>query len=212
MYNKQSQLDQLMQLAPVIPVVVLDDPAAAVPMAKVLLASGLSVIEVTLRTPAGLDAIRAIAQEVEGARVGAGTVLTAEQLQAVEKAGACFAVAPGSAPRLLAAAEQSTVPLLPGAATASEAMNLLERGYTHQKFFPAVLAGGAKMLAAWCAVLPQVKFCPTGGITTVNAAEFLALPNVPCIGGTWLTPADRLRAKDWAGIEQLARAAARLPA
>ncbi|MET0330028.1 MAG: bifunctional 4-hydroxy-2-oxoglutarate aldolase/2-dehydro-3-deoxy-phosphogluconate aldolase, partial [Dyella sp.] len=165
---------------------------------------------VTLRTPAALDAIRAIAAEVEGAVIGVGTVLSAKDLDAAFKAGARFAVSPGVSPRLLDAADDSELPLLPGVATAGEAMTLLERGYRHLKFFPAVPAGGHKLLGAWASPLPQIRFCPTGGIGLTNAGDFLALPNVLCVGGSWLTPADKLASGDWAGIERLAREAAAL--
>ena len=208
--TRQQQLAASLGLAPVIPVVVIDDAAHAVPMARALVAGGLPVIEVTLRTPAALEAVRAIAAEVEGAVVGVGTVLAASDLHAAEQAGARFAVSPGAAPRLLDAAAQHSVPLLPGAATASEVMALLERGYRHLKFFPAVPAGGARMLAAWAGPLPQLRFCPTGGISLASAPEFLALPNVLCVGGSWLTPAARMQAGDWRGIEQLAREASAL--
>ncbi|MBE1162458.1 bifunctional 4-hydroxy-2-oxoglutarate aldolase/2-dehydro-3-deoxy-phosphogluconate aldolase [Dyella acidiphila] len=208
--TKQQQVEATMRLAAVIPVVIIDDAKHAVPMARALVAGGIPAIEVTLRTPAALDAIRAIAAEVEGAVVGVGTVLTAKDLHAAEQAGARFAVSPGTSPKLLDAAEDSALPLLPGIATASEAMNLLERGYRHLKFFPAVPAGGAKLLGAWASPLPQIRFCPTGGISLQNAADFLGLSNVLCVGGSWLTPADRLQRGDWAGIEQLAREAALL--
>jgi 2-dehydro-3-deoxyphosphogluconate aldolase/(4S)-4-hydroxy-2-oxoglutarate aldolase len=208
--DKQQQIERIMRLAPVIPVVVIEDAGAAVPMARALVAGGVPAIEVTLRTAAALEAVRAIAAEVEGAVVGVGTVLAEADLRAAYQAGARFAVSPGATPRLLDAAEDIPLPLLPGAATASEAMALLERGYRHLKFFPAVPAGGARLLAAWAGPLPQLRFCPTGGIGAASAGEFLALPNVLCVGGSWLTPADRLAAGDWAGIEALARAAASL--
>jgi len=208
--TKQQHVEATMRLAPVIPVVIIEDAKHAVPMARALVAGGIPAIEVTLRTPAALDAIRAIAQEVEGAVVGVGTVLTANDLLAAERAGARFAVSPGMSPKLLAAADDSTLPLLPGIATASEAMALLERGYRHLKFFPAVPAGGAKLLGAWASPLPQIRFCPTGGIALSTAKDFLSLPNVLCVGGSWLTPADKLKAGDWAAIEQLAREAAAL--
>ncbi|HEU4670751.1 MAG TPA: bifunctional 4-hydroxy-2-oxoglutarate aldolase/2-dehydro-3-deoxy-phosphogluconate aldolase [Dyella sp.] len=207
---KQAQVEATMRLAPVIPVVIIDDVAAAVPMARALVAGGTPAIEVTLRTAAALDAIRAIAQEVEGAVVGVGTVLTAGQLAAARDAGARFAVSPGVSPGLLDAADDSDLPLLPGAATASEVMTLIERGYRFLKFFPAVPAGGTRLIGAWASPLPQVKFCPTGGISLGTASDFLALPNVLCVGGSWLTPADKLAAGDWAGIELLAREAAAL--
>ena len=208
--TKQQHVEATMRLAPVIPVVIIEDAKHAVPMARALVAGGIPAIEVTLRTPAALDAIRAIAQEVEGAVVGVGTVLTANDLLAAERAGARFAVSPGMSPKLLAAADDSTLPLLPGIATASEAMALLERGYRHLKFFPAVPAGGAKLLGAWASPLPQIRFCPTGGIALSTAKDFLSLPNVLCVCGSWLTPADKLKAGDWAAIEQLAREAAAL--
>jgi 2-dehydro-3-deoxyphosphogluconate aldolase/(4S)-4-hydroxy-2-oxoglutarate aldolase len=208
--HKQQQVETVMRLAPVIPVVVIHDLKSAVPMARALVAGGTPAIEVTLRTPAALDAIRAIAAEVEGATIGVGTVLSATDLHAARQAGARFAVSPGMSPYLIDAAEDSPLPLLPGAATASEAMSLLERGYRHLKFFPAVPAGGAKLLGAWASPLPQIRFCPTGGINLVNAVDFLALPNVLCVGGSWLTPAYKLAAGDWAGIELLAREATAL--
>ena len=208
--QKQQKIEMTMRLAPVIPVVVIDDARAAVPMARALVAGGIPAIEVTLRTPAALDAIRAIAAEVEGAVVGVGTVLSARDLHAAQEAGARFAVSPGISPYLLDAAEDCALPLLPGAATASEVMTLLERGYRYLKFFPAVPAGGHKLLGAWASPLPQIRFCPTGGISLTNATDFLALPNVICVGGSWLTPADKLAAGEWAAIELLAREAAGL--
>jgi 2-dehydro-3-deoxyphosphogluconate aldolase/(4S)-4-hydroxy-2-oxoglutarate aldolase len=208
--TKQQQVEATLRLAPVVPVVIIDDAKAAVPMARALVAGGIPAIEVTLRTPAALDAIRAIAAEVEGAVVGVGTALTPQDLENARQAGAKFAVSPGVSPRLLAAADDSDLPLLPGVATASEAMNLLERGYRHLKFFPAVPAGGHKLLGAWASPLPQIRFCPTGGISLASAPDFLSLPNVVCVGGSWLTPADKLKAGDWAGIEVLAREAAAL--
>ena len=208
--DRQQEIERAMRVAPVIPVVVIADARAAVPMARALVAGGVPAIEVTLRTAAALEAVRAIAAEVEGAMVGVGTVLGEADLRAAYEAGARFAVSPGATSRLLDAAADIPLPLLPGAATASEAMALLERGYRHLKFFPAVPAGGAKLLAAWAGPLPQLRFCPTGGISAATAGEFLALPNVLCVGGSWLTPADKLAAGDWAGIEALARAAAHL--
>jgi len=208
--NKQKQVESTLRLAPVVPVVIIDDARLAVPMARALVAGGVPAIEVTLRTPAALDAIKAIAEEVEGAVVGVGTVLSAKDLRAAHKAGAKFAVSPGVSPGLLDAADDSELPLLPGAATASEVMTLLERGYRFLKFFPAVPAGGHKLLGAWASPLPQVTFCPTGGISLSSAPDFLSLPNVVCVGGSWLTPADKLRSGDWAGIEALAREAAAL--
>ncbi|WNL46332.1 bifunctional 4-hydroxy-2-oxoglutarate aldolase/2-dehydro-3-deoxy-phosphogluconate aldolase [Dyella sp. BiH032] len=210
--TKQQQVEATLRLAPVVPVVIIDDAKAAVPMARALVAGGIPAIEVTLRTPAALEAIRAIAAEVEGAVIGVGTVLTPQDLENARQAGARFAVSPGVSPKLLAAADDSELPLLPGVATASEAMSLLERGYRHLKFFPAVPAGGHKLLGAWASPLPQIRFCPTGGISLASAPDFLSLPNVVCVGGSWLTPADKLKAGDWAGIEELAREAALLKA
>lgn len=208
--SKQDHLCTLLSLAPVVPVVIIDDIRHAVPMARALVAGGIRVIEVTLRTRQALAAVRAIAADVADAIVGVGTVLDAEQLRAASAAGARFAVSPGSAPRLLDAAADSDLPLLPGAATASEAMNLLERGYRVQKFFPAAHAGGDRLLAAWSSPLASIRFCPTGGITPANASDYLALPNVLCVGGSWLTPQNALANGDWAHIECLARAAAAL--
>lgn len=210
--TKQQQVEATLRLAPVVPVVIIDDVKAAVPMARALVAGGVPAIEVTLRTPQALDAIRAIAAEVEGAVVGVGTVLTPRDLENARQVGARFAVSPGVSPKLLAAADDSDLPLLPGVATASEAMSLLERGYRYLKFFPAVPAGGHKLLGAWASPLPQIRFCPTGGISLASAPEFLALPNVVCVGGSWLTPVDKLKAGDWAGIEALAREASQLKA
>lgn len=208
--SKQEQIAATLKLAPVVPVVIIDDAKHAVPMARALVAGGIRAIEVTLRTAAALDAVRAIANEVEDAVVGVGTVLNADQLHAAAAAGARFAVSPGNAPRLLDAADDSDLPLLPGAATASEAMTLLERGYRLQKFFPAAYAGGTKLLGAWSSPLAAIRFCPTGGITLQNAIDYLALPNVICVGGSWLTPKDALANGDWAYIERLAREAAAL--
>ncbi|RAO74413.1 bifunctional 4-hydroxy-2-oxoglutarate aldolase/2-dehydro-3-deoxy-phosphogluconate aldolase [Dyella jiangningensis] len=210
--QKQQQVEATLRLAPVVPVVIIENARDAVPMARALVAGGTPAIEITLRTPAALDAIKAVAEEVEGAVVGVGTVLSAKDLRAAQKAGARFAVSPGVSPGLLDAADDSELPLLPGTATASEVMTLLERGYRHVKFFPAVPAGGAKLVGAWASPLPQMKFCPTGGISLATAPDFLSLPNVICVGGSWLTPADKLRNGDWAGIEQLAREAAALRA
>jgi 2-dehydro-3-deoxyphosphogluconate aldolase / (4S)-4-hydroxy-2-oxoglutarate aldolase len=210
MEQKQQRVETTLRLATVVPVVIIEDASVAVAMARALVAGGTPAIEVTLRTPAALNAVRAIAAEVEGAVIGVGTVLTARDLEAALKAGARFAVSPGSSPRLLDAADDSELPLLPGAATSSEAMELLERGYRFQKFFPAVPAGGPKLIGAWASPLPQITFCPTGGISLSNAHEFLSLPNVICVGGSWLTPADKLKSGDFAGIEALAREAAAL--
>ncbi len=202
--------EALCRLAPVIPVLVIDGAATARPLAEALVAGGLPVLEVTLRTPAALDAIRAMA-EVPGGVVGAGTLLTPEDVMAAKSAGARFGVSPGATDRLLKACEDADLPLLPGAATASEAMALLERGYTVQKFFPAEANGGIPALKAIGAPIPQVRFCPTGGVSLSNAPDYLALSNTLCVGGSWVAPKDAVSAGDWGRIEELARAAAALP-
>ena len=196
--------------APVIPVVIVDDPETAVLLARALVQGGLPAIEVTLRTARALDCLAAVAAEVEGAIPGAGTVLDAAQIAAVEKAGAQFMVSPGASPNLLDAADDSEVPLLPGAATAGEMMRLGERGYQHLKFFPAGPAGGPAYLKALSSPLPQFRICPTGGVSSANAGEYLALPNVLCVGGSWVAPEGRMRQGDWQEIEMLARKAAEL--
>ncbi|MFZ5750336.1 MAG: bifunctional 4-hydroxy-2-oxoglutarate aldolase/2-dehydro-3-deoxy-phosphogluconate aldolase [Pseudomonadota bacterium] len=196
-------------LAPVIPVLVIDEAAQAAALAAALVAGGLPALEVTLRTPAALDAIRAMA-EVPGGVVGAGTLLTPADVKAAKAAGARFGVSPGVTDRLLDACAEAGLPLLPGAATATEVMTLLEAGYTVQKFFPAEQAGGVPALKALGAPLPQVGFCPTGGITAASAPSYLALGNVLCVGGSWVAPKDRVAAGDWAAIETLARGAAAL--
>lgn len=200
----------VMAAGPVIPVVVIEDMNHAVPLARALLAGGISVIEVTLRTSAAIEAIGAIAAEVEGITVGAGTVLDPAQFDQVHKAGARFAVSPGATPRLLDAVEGHPLALLPGAATVSESMALIERGYRCQKFFPAGTAGGAAYLGALVSPLPQVEFCPTGGVTPANAPDYLALANVACVGGSWITPPAMIAANEWERIEELTRAASAL--
>lgn len=200
---------ELAALAPIIPVLVLEDAAHARPLAEALVAGGLPVLEVTLRTPAALDAIRAMA-DVPGGRVGAGTLLTPRDVEAAVAAGATFGVSPGATDRLVAACEEAGLPLLAGASTVTEAMAMLERGYDMLKFFPAEAAGGVPALKAIGAPLPQVAFCPTGGVSPGNAESYLALPNVLCAGGSWVAPKDRVALGDWAGIEDLARAAAQL--
>ncbi|MGW5660927.1 bifunctional 4-hydroxy-2-oxoglutarate aldolase/2-dehydro-3-deoxy-phosphogluconate aldolase [Streptomyces sp. NPDC003758] len=200
----------VLDLAPVIPVVVVKDVADAVPLARALVAGGLPAIEVTLRTPAGLEAIRAVSGEVAGAVVGAGTVITPEQVADCVAAGARFLVSPGWTDGLLAAMQNSGVPFLPGVSTASEVVALLERGVREMKFFPAQAAGGTAFLKSLAGPLPQARFCPTGGIGPADAPEYLALPNVGCVGGTWMVPEDAIAGRDWARIEGLARAAAGL--
>ncbi|MDP3377792.1 MAG: bifunctional 4-hydroxy-2-oxoglutarate aldolase/2-dehydro-3-deoxy-phosphogluconate aldolase [Brevundimonas sp.] len=199
------------RLAPVVPVIVVEDLAHAVPLARALVAGGLPVLEVTLRTPCALEAIRAMA-DVAGGVVGAGTLLTPADVKAAKAAGAMFGVSPGATDRLLDACAEHELPLLPGAATASEIMALLEKGYTVQKFFPAEQAGGAAYLKSIGAPIPQGKFCPTGGISLKNARDYLGLPNILCVGGSWVCPKDKMAAGDWAGIEALARGAAGLTA
>lgn len=201
----------LCRLAPIVPVLVIEDAATARPLAQALVAGGLPVLEVTLRTPAALDAIREMAK-VPGGHVGAGTLITPEDVHAAKQAGATFGVSPGATDDLLAACEAEELPLLPGVATATEAMRLLARGYDMLKFFPAEAAGGATALKAIGAPLPQIAFCPTGGINPSNADSYLRLPNVICAGGSWVAPKDLVAKGDWAGIEALARAAARLGA
>ncbi|KUH37204.1 MULTISPECIES: bifunctional 4-hydroxy-2-oxoglutarate aldolase/2-dehydro-3-deoxy-phosphogluconate aldolase [Streptomyces] len=197
---------------PVLPVVVVEDAAGAVPLARALVAGGLPAVEVTLRTPAALDAIRAITAEVPGALVGAGTVVSPRAVEEAVAAGARFLVSPGWTGGLLAAMEASGVPYLPGVSTVSEVVALLERGVRDMKFFPAEAAGGSAYLAALAGPLPTARFCPTGGITAGSARGYLALPNVPCVGGTWVAPPAALAAGDWARVESLARGAAALAA
>ena len=197
-------------LAPVIPVLVIDDAARAADLAAALVAGGLPALEVTLRTPAALPAIRAMAA-VPGGMVGAGTLLTPDDVKRAVDAGARFGVAPGATDRLLTACEDAGLPLLPGAATATEAMVLLERGYTTMKFFPAEASGGAPALKAIGAPIPQITFCPTGWVSLKNAVDYLSLPNVACVGGSWVAPAGMVASGDWAGITRLAAEAAALP-
>ena len=206
----QKGLEAALKLAPVVPVMVIDNVEDAVPLARALVKGGLPVLEITLRTPQAMDCIRAIAAEVEGAFVGSGTVLTPEQLQDSYKLGCKFAVSPGSTETLLKSAEDYDIALLPGGVTASECMKLLEWGYSIQKFFPAEPAGGTAYLASLASPLPQVRFCPTGGITLETAPSYLKLANVITIGGSWMAPKKLIAAKDWAAIEKLARQAAEL--
>ena len=200
----------LLERVPVVPVVVVDDVAHAVPLARALVAGGLPAVELTLRTPVALEAIRAIAQEVPEILLGAGTVVTPGQAKEALDAGAQFLVSPGSTPSLLGAMADTGLPFLPGTATVSEVLAVLEAGFSEMKFFPAEASGGAAFLKAVGAPVPAARFCPTGGITAESAAAYLALPNVGCVGGSWLTPADALAAGDWARVERLARAAAAL--
>ena len=203
------QTADICALAPIIPVLVVKDASKAKPLAQALVAGALPALEVTLRTPAALEVIAEMAQ-VEGGVVGAGTLLIPEDVAAAKEAGALFGVSPGATDRLLDAAEEIGLPMLPGAATATEAMALLERGYTVQKFFPAEAAGGAPALKAIGAPLPQIKFCPTGGVSPRNASDYLSLPNTLCAGGSWVAPADMVETGDWSGITALAADAAKL--
>ncbi len=207
--SKTQRTREICSLAPIVPVLVVDDAATARPLAEALVAGGLPALEVTLRTPAALDAIRAMA-DVPGGVVGAGTLVTPDDVRAAKEAGAQFGVSPGATDALIAACEAEGLPLLPGAATASEAMALLERGYDMLKFFPAEASGGAPALKAIGAPLPQIKFCPTGGVSPANARDYLSLSNVVCAGGSWVAPKQMVQDGDWAGIETLAREASRL--
>jgi 2-dehydro-3-deoxyphosphogluconate aldolase/(4S)-4-hydroxy-2-oxoglutarate aldolase len=200
----------LLDRVPVVPVVVVDDLAQAVPVARALVAGGLPVIELTLRTPVALDAIRAIASEVPEILVGAGTVLSPGQAKKAADAGAQFLVSPGATPALLGGMADTGLPFLPGTATVSEVLAVLESGFTSMKFFPAEASGGAAFLSSIASPVPAARFCPTGGITAATASSYLALPNVGCVGGSWLTPKDALAAGDWARVERLAREAAAL--
>jgi 2-dehydro-3-deoxyphosphogluconate aldolase/(4S)-4-hydroxy-2-oxoglutarate aldolase len=209
---KEPQLTalQVMQDAPVIPVIVLNDVAHAVPMARALVAGGIRMLEVTLRTPQALACMEAIAKAVPDAVVGAGTVRSAADAKAAANAGAKFAVSPGYTSAVGQACRDQGLSLLPGVATGSEIMMAQEDGYTALKFFPALQAGGPAMLKAWGGPFFDVRFCPTGGVTPQNASEFLSLPNVACVGGSWLVPADALAQGDWARIEKLAREASQI--
>jgi 2-dehydro-3-deoxyphosphogluconate aldolase / (4S)-4-hydroxy-2-oxoglutarate aldolase len=210
MSERQRGLAVLLRRAPVIPVLVIDEVADAVPLARALVGGGLPVLEVTLRTKAAPDCIRAIKAEVKDAIVGSGTVLDEGGLRLSAELGCAFAVSPGATPALMAAAQKTETPLLPASRSPSEAMILLEHGYALQKFFPAEQSGGAAYLSALNSPLPQVSFCPTGGITAGIAPAYLKLANVIAIGGSWMTPKSLIAKKDWAGIGELAAAAAAL--
>lgn len=203
--------EKICRLAPVVPVLVVKYVAHAAPLAQALVKGGLPALEVTLRTPAALDVIREMAQ-ISGGVVGAGTLLTSDDVERAKKAGATFGVSPGATDRLLDACEANDLPLLPGATSASESMRLLERGYSVQKFFPAEAAGGASFLKSLASPLPQVRFCPTGGISLKNAQDYLSLPNTLCVGGSWVAPGDMVAAGNWDGITKLAAEAATLTA
>ena len=210
MGDKTEKLLSTLKLQPVVPILIVEDAKTAVPLARALVAGGLKAIEITLRTDAALEAVRLVAQEVEGAVVGAGTILNAAHYAAAVDAGSQFIVSPGTTQELLDVARQSDIPLLPGAATASEVMALREEGYKVLKFFPAEQAGGAAYLKALSSPLAGTLFCPTGGISLKNAMDYLSLPNVVCVGGSWVAPKELVSAGDWAGITKLASEAAAL--
>lgn len=201
---------EVMLAGPVIPVIVLRELAQAVPLARALVSGGIRVLEVTMRTPVALDCVRAIRDSVPEAIVGVGTVTSTADLDAAIAAGALFGVSPGTTPALRAAIVASGLPFLPGSMTPSDVIALREAGFRAMKLFPAQQAGGIGMLKALGSVFADVLFCPTGGIDAASAPNFLALPNVPCVGGSWLVPAAKLEAGDWAGIAQLAREAGAL--
>lgn len=208
--EQSRQARRICALAPIIPVIVVKDVAHAAPLARALVAGGLPALEVTLRTPVALEAIRAMA-DVEGGTVGAGTLLTPADVKAAKAAGAQFGVSPGLTETLVKACEDEGLPLLPGAVTASEVMRAMEWDYDCLKFFPAGTSGGAAAIKALGAPMPQVGFCPTGGVSLANAPDYLSLKNVLCAGGSWVAPQARMEAGDWSGIEELAREAAALP-
>ena len=201
---------EIMRIGPVIPVIVVEKIEHAVPLARALVAGGVRVLELTLRTPVALQAIEAIAREVEGAIVGVGTITRAEDFDRSIKAGAVFGVSPGLTPALVAAANASALPLLPGVMTPSDVIAARAAGFSELKLFPAQQAGGIGMLKALAGPFPDVTFCPTGGVSAATAPDFLALPNVACVGGSWLTPRDAIDAGDWARITALAREATAL--
>ena len=212
MNPKTQKLLSTLKLQPVVPVLIIEDADHAVPLARALVAGGLKAIEITMRTDAALEAVRRVAAEVEGAVVGAGTILNPAHFEAAVKAGSQFIVSPGATRELIRAANASDIPLLPGAATASEVMQLREDGYEVLKFFPAEQAGGAGYLKALSSPLAGTLFCPTGGISLKNARDYLSLPNVVCVGGSWVAPKDMVEAGDWQGITRLATEASALSA
>ena len=204
------KIAEICAVAPVIPVIVIEEIAHAAPLARALVAGGLRVLEVTLRTPAGLDAIRMMADAEPAAIVGAGTLISPADVTAAKAAGARFGVSPGATEHLLDAAVEARLPMLPGVATPSEAMTLAERGLDIQKFFPAEQNGGVALLKAWSAPLPHIRFCPTGGVSPANAESYLSLPNVVCVGGSWVCPSALMRSGHWNKITALAREGAAL--
>lgn len=205
MSRQQPTIREVMTASPVMPVIVIERLDDAVPLARALVAGGVRVLEVTLRTPVAMAAISAMVEAVPDAIVGAGTILNEDDLQRARAAGAAFGVSPGATPALLAAARASGLPFLPGVMTPSDILAVLDAGFDALKFFPAVPAGGVEMLKAFAGPFPQVRFCPTGGISPATAPDFLALPNVDCVGGSWLAPKQLIAAGDWAGIATLAR-------
>ena len=209
-FSRNAAADAVFALAPVVPILVIEDPGQALAIGRALVAGGLPALEVTLRTPRALDCIAELAS-LPGATVGAGTVLDPEAAEAAVAAGARFLISPGFSPRLVDWAETAATPFMFGVATATEAMTLAERGFERLKFFPAEAAGGVAHLGSLASPLPRLRFCPTGGITPASAPRYLALPNVACVGGTWVTPKDAVAARDWGRIERLAREAAALP-
>lgn len=210
MPQSTKRIDDLFKSTPVVPILIVEDSKRAVKAARALYEGGLKTIEVTLRTSAAIEAIKAIKGEVEGAVVGAGTVLTAKQYKAASQAGASFIVTPGYTPRLLDIAGTHDIPLIPGVSTVSESMFLLERAYNRLKFFPAEPAGGTKYLGALVSPLPELAFFPTGGITLKSAPDYLALPNVVSVGGSWIAPPKLIEGENWARIKSNARAASKL--
>lgn len=202
--------ESLLDVVPVLPVVVVHRVDDAVPIARALVAGGLPAIELTLRTPVALDAIAAVAAEVPEILVGAGTIVTPGQAKEAADAGSRFLVSPGSTPSLLSAMADTNLPFLPGVSTVSEVLSVLETGQTSMKLFPAEAVGGRALLSSIASPVPAARFCPTGGITAATAASYLALPNVGCVGGSWLTPGDLVAAQDWDAITELARQAAAL--
>lgn len=210
MINQKITIAEILSLAPVIPVLAIADVDKAVPLARALVAGGLRVIEITLRTACALDAIRQIAESVDDAIVGAGTVLSPQDLEKAKHAGARFAVSPGATQSLLSAAQKGDLPFLPGVATPSEIIAALDQGFSHLKFFPAEAAGGIPMLKSFAGPFPGVVFCPTGGIREDNLEAYLALTNVACVGGTWLAPAEALASNNWEAVRALAERAMKL--
>ncbi|WP_414827674.1 bifunctional 4-hydroxy-2-oxoglutarate aldolase/2-dehydro-3-deoxy-phosphogluconate aldolase [Alteromonas sp. H39] len=196
---------EIFAAGPVVPVLVINDVEKAVPLAKALMAGGIKVLEVTLRTPVAIDVISKIAKEVPDALIGAGTVTNAQQLKAVTEAGAKFAISPGMTADLLKAGMDGDIPLIPGISSTSDLMKGKDAGYTHMKFFPAEASGGVKAIKSISGPFPDVTFCPTGGIGPANYKEYLALPNVKCVGGSWVAPDDAINEGDWDRITQLAK-------